>query len=341
MRNFKKGVSGILVALLMMLILMPSQPVYANTIKSQRLIISIENLLSTINISYNNLSLGNRIPTYISKDNILEISKVQYYPLLDNDNIVGLISTYNEDNETPNITFTTAHNEILNRFKGSNEKLAFIGNGQNFMVVSDNSSEVLIGDSINFVRCDNIEFAAINKCSDINLNKKDISGNTLSAMSYGNALNVPSKKQQSDYICWAACTASVGQYKTGINRTSLDVANYLNKTGAGTVVDCQNALNGMYSLGSTPTASGLYYFNYLVNQINSDKPVIAVFMPAVGLTGHAVTLCGYNSSSSSASYSYMDPWDGYFYTSNIVQDGTFTFSANGDVYTLANYLHLN
>lgn len=101
MRNFKKSVSGILVALLMMLILIPSGPVYANTIKSQRLIISIENLLSTINISYINLSLGNRIPTYISKDNTLEISEVQYYSLLDNDNIVGLISTYNEDNETP------------------------------------------------------------------------------------------------------------------------------------------------------------------------------------------------------------------------------------------------
>lgn len=311
----------------------------SNDVSKTNLIQGVESLLYNSDLSYTNITLGNSIPTYIIEDDIIKISEVQSYPLLDNNTVIGFISSYSKNNSTPSITFTTAYNKILNDFINSYSEIALIGNGKDFIVISKYSSSALIGNNFNFTQSDIIQYATIKKYSDINITKSNSRSNKASVISAnGNGLSVPIKKQQNPYICWAACVASVGQYKTGLNKDSLYVAQTLGNTGGGTIIDISNALSLIYNLKST-AYSGSFYFNNLKTQIDSNKPVIGGFVSSS--SGHAVVLSGYNSSSSSASFAYMDPWDGAMYTSNIIQDGNFTFTSGGYVYSLVNWDQLN
>lgn len=340
MTKFKKSFSKLLAILLVMAITMPIGSANATSTLKSNLTISVEKFLSSINVSITDVSLGNKIPTYVIENDVVVNSQINYYPLINNNGIVGLLGVFNEESATPNITFTTAYNGSLNDFIKSNKKVALLGKGKSFMAISGGSSVALVGQKFSYIRGDNVQFSSVNKSQDLSITKTSTANNQLAvASSYGNGLAVPVKIQQNSLICWAAATASVGQYKTGINKTSLDVANYCGNLGGGTVVNCADALSGMYRLSSTPSPSGVYYFNYLKAQIDSNKPVIGGFLSSA--SGHAVVLNGYNSSSYSASFTYMDPWDGKFYTSNIVTDGTFTFISNGYSFTLVNYLQLN
>ena len=309
-----------------------------NDVHESPLITSIENLLSITDFSYSNISLGNNIPTYVIENDTIKASEVQYYPVLNDNTIVGMISSYGNDNTTPSITFTTAYNDILNNFITSNNEIALVGNIQDFIVISRDSSTSISGNNFDFIRNDIIQYTPITKYSDINITLANSSSKKLVASSYGYGLSVPSKKQQTDTNCWAACVASVGQYKTGINKDSNYVSKTLGVTGGGNMLDISRGLSTIYNLSNTPYADP-FYFNKLMTQINSDKPVIAGFIS--GGYGHAVVLCGYGSSSSSASFTYMDPWYANAYTSNIVQDGNFTFTLNGSVYSLIHYDLLN
>lgn len=145
------------------------------------------------------------------------------------------------------------------------------------------------------------------------------------------------KKQQTGYNCWAACVASVGQYKTSINYDSNYVAEHEDKLYGGDGTDICLTLYNIYTLDSYYSYDP-FYFNTLKTHIDSDRPVIAIYKS--DNYRYAVVLCAYNSSSSSASYAYMDSSDGAIHTSSIIQDGNFTFISGGYVFTLENYNHL-
>lgn len=323
--------------LLIIIITISYNAVYtsAATIEKDGLMTNISNFLNTIESIDTSVSIGNEIPTYSLQSNIVEISKVQYYPLLENGYIVGLISNYNNNN----MTYTAAYNDVLNNFLKDNKKIALIGNIDSFMVISDKSSSILFGESFEY-NSNKIYYTSLNKIYDVEVDKPNITNTTISSYlsyPYAYGLSIPSKKQQTKYNCWAASVACVGQYKTSINFDSNYVSSYLNNPYGGSPQDVWNGLVRIYTLDSY-YSTGPFYFNQLMADINSLKPVIAFY--SYQSYSHVVVLSGYGSSSSSASYAYMDPTDGAMHNATIGQDGYFTITSGTNVLTLSYYFHL-
>ncbi|MBR6237327.1 MAG: hypothetical protein IKR16_06280 [Firmicutes bacterium] len=128
-------------------------------------------------------------------------------------------------------------------------------------------------------------------------------------------------------ICWAACVACIGEYRTGVSNSAYYVAKhlygpYLYNQGA-TLNDSASELLSIYGVdypyvytSTAPTANQLY------NNINSNYPVFGRWMFYVGVAMyyHQAVIRGYQDSTGRVYV--MDPDDGDYY-SGLASNGIF------------------
>lgn len=345
-KKFKKVVS----VLLLLIIVTTVLPNYIHVKAKEtddfkvNLQASVESLLSTVdlkedetglnNSNKNLLYVGEAIPTYFIEEGHVKLAEVEYYPLIKVNKLLGLFGVVSVNNEIVSMNYSSVHTDILNDFIKSNKTLAFIGDKYNFNAISSNESLALIGNKIELLSKEIIEYAPIENSFKVEVNNDNASSDSYTILSgYSGGVPVPSKKQQTQYNCWAASVASVGQFKKGIVKDSNGVCISIGHYGYGTSAHVEAALLKYGISSTTKNANGNFTFMYLKNKIDNSNPVIGGFMSTAAV-GHMVVISGYGSSSQHASYSYMDPTDGGFYTSSIINDGYLTFVSGSSVYSL-------
>lgn len=123
-------------------------------------------------------------------------------------------------------------------------------------------------------------------------------------------LNVPIKPNMSvngKGICWAACVASVVQYRKGTTLYAKGVFDDLELIYGATPSGIPTWINrgfSLYSVSVTQTASrsaGAVY-----SSLNSGRPVMIDVFPNSGV-GHSVVIAGVTYNSSGGTYTIMDP----------------------------------
>lgn len=152
-------------------------------------------------------------------------------------------------------------------------------------------------------------------------------------------LSVPVVIQQTNYTCWAATTASIGKYLTGISMTDEEVAmDYLGNTSTGanlneTLTALLVEFGVSYTQYSDYTAPSQ---NLIYRNVANDYPVYGRFTTPGASTGHLVVIRGI---ASNGTLYLMDSLCGYSYAYYGSSSGlyTFTYSSSGTQYTLVGY----
>ena len=131
-------------------------------------------------------------------------------------------------------------------------------------------------------------------------------------------------------LCWAACSASLGQYHTGgALRTALQVYNYVcDRLDDDTVIGCINSIEEamtMFNYSTTYLSKGMT-LSTVQNKLRNNKPIIAIIY-GLGEEYHAVIICGYQASGSGRyCYEVMDPNEAHKkYTDTIYSISTDVF----------------
>ncbi len=123
--------------------------------------------------------------------------------------------------------------------------------------------------------------------------------------------------------CWAVSASSIIEYKKGyqVNPSTICDNEGIGYNAGGKPVNSSNELtrhgiSNFYYEGSRPIDT------HIVKKIYESKPFIGFFLAPVNgeFEGHAVGICGYNTSSSGMSLTMMDP--NYTYYKTVVSSGT-------------------
>ena len=104
----------------------------------------------------------------------------------------------------------------------------------------------------------------------------DIQNKDAVATSRNINFHLPHKTQATSISCWAACVASVGQYRTGINKTDQQA---VNASGLRNIYasryQISSVLYNQYNVQSTVNGEGFTVgFSSVKNQLDQGKPVI-------------------------------------------------------------------
>lgn len=147
-------------------------------------------------------------------------------------------------------------------------------------------------------------------------------------------------------LCWAACIASIGEYKAGGNLLSaLDVYNWALTNGytgghlfpLGIPSVELPTLNNLYSLSYSYYPVGMY-FETTWSTLEQNRPIYAAISRSGGQ--HAVVICGaIDDSGTYYYYKLMDPNVGYYVTIEVpYASNTFTYvTSYGYTYTSWDY----
>lgn len=247
--------------------------------------------------NHSSISLGNRIFTYVVKssgEDGFSIADVQYYPIMDNNTVVGIVGATEVDGVNI-FSYSEGYSEQLNSVLQENESIALLGNGAKLSVISAADAQKYPG----------IYFS--NPSAKTALISRHQASYALPS-SY--SCIVPQKLQESnEMLCWAACTASFGQYYTGINMTAHEVADDLgiDASAGGTPMDVIEGLESIYSLNSNMIIDGgIMSYITICKKICENRPIIAGIESANG-TDHMVIIDGYSSGSNYSALMFMEP----------------------------------
>ncbi len=303
-------------------------------------------------VSFDNVYLSNPVRPYsVREDKSFVVDEtIEYYPVCANGEVIAILTVLSDENGNSTTLLNTEFAKELNEF---------IGNDKNtkFAIIHDSGSLYILGkDEIKLAKDINPSSGMkVLKSSKVKAEELDTDSIVIGSMSeylvldvpqvtilrtqMYNKLDLPHKSQTYD-LCWAANVASVGQYKTGINKTAQQVADLqgIPYIGGASMQDVEDALDDIYNISSTDCSYSLNLTD-VCYEIDDDKPVIAAFLSLNGSYGHGVVICGYAHSVSSGSIYYLrDP----YYTSNTLAhpatvSGTLTLMVN--YYSVDLYWH--
>lgn len=291
-----------------------------------------------------NVKIGNCIEIYeVLKGDIIVEMEMDYYPVF----VDGIIrcGLYKWENQ---VQMLEGYAEILNECKG-NEVAIVLGENRSY-VLDKTDGQVMeaysytdgIGNreditvASNLIYNENIEYSKLSEIYDVSLDEMGISLLADGVMPTV-AISVPRILQTSSNICWAASTASIGNYFTDYNYSAEYVArakygsNY-NQPASLTV--SRSMLSSLYNVSfskqsttTAPTEERIY------NNISSGCPLYGRWSCSSGST-HQTVIRGINHTSG---YIYvMDPLQGnviaYGAGSNFSYTGT-----SGYTFTLIGY----
>lgn len=292
------------------------------------------------------MGIGNAIYAYRTTANGLRLCDCSYYPIFSGGTIVGISDYIFDTNGNFGVGTSFAPELEQYRLNTSGERpVALIYDGGKLYIYDGVHLEILKEYWSDLTEYGNVsEQIAASEISLVDLKKTSIVENTVpnacrATSSY--TLDIPKKLQGDKNLCWAAVTASIGQYKTGTNYTPGELAKkYGVNENAGLepqfVPQCFKNFYNMnatfYSNAPSPTT--------LMNEIQNGDPVYLSAIHhegGVSSSAHAIGLRGYGSGGSSAvNWFYLDPNVGFCTVYS--QSATITFSSLGVSYTVARYV---
>lgn len=260
------------------------------------------------------ISISKPINPYAVVDGSLKsLNDIKYYFIYTEKEVLAVLTYLYGENGDDTVLLGTEFVDELNDFIMKNGKvnLALIHNKGSLYFKNKNELTFATSKITNLGKnsipnsfslnqnSNNIKYSNIEKIDTLLLNDSEISS------SMYKKLNLPYKSQYNTNLCWAAATASLGQYKTGISKTAKQIADHceISYSAGGSYTDCQKALKDIYNISTWAGSFSLTYSD-IDDDIDNDKPIIAMFYPSSGL-GHGVNICGYAKSPSQGVIYYL------------------------------------
>jgi hypothetical protein len=310
----------------------------------------------------------------ITSAGLSEISDIHYFPVLYNGEWVATAtvsySVYGDMNTVVSIKYAVDYAEIKSSSAGNmsseTESVALVFDSTNtYLYAGDNSDVVESFPEVDYrepldtelsialpyaaaveaersLAVSNIdELIAFETSSNVG---SSIGGNVISSMDSSQAvwLGVPSKTQPTAYSCWAASMASIlGYYGTSTLPLSVVATVGVGVNDPLSVSDCKVAFETYYNCwcGKYGNSTYSFYYNLIMDNLIAENdtlasPILANFNNAGSSVGHMVVIQGYVNYSSTQTFSYMDPADGYFRMGDVPSNGALTIVDNGTTKSL-------
>ncbi|MCX4372218.1 MAG: C39 family peptidase [Dysosmobacter sp.] len=303
---------------------------------------------SGLTISADEIYLGQKINLYYTQNDKLVPSEFAYFPIIQSDKIIAFSACMLDNGECISIT-TDRVNEVNQYVEQGVKDFAIVYDERVAYACSEDGVQLLdvwydgenASNTIETFK-EGVSFSRV--ASKVKLSQISVASNDI--ITYGTNstvydLAVPPKNQlPNEYICWAACVASVGQQRTGINYTAQQVADKVNRSNSGASAnDIATYLGDLYSINATSQAipSG----TEILGDLKANKPLIFSMINSTYTGGHGIVICGFSASPSLGAYRYMDPWGGTFSWIRLVNEGVYTITFCGQLLTAGAAVRIN
>lgn len=358
MKRFKQILSGLLVAVLMASTCLNVS--FAASIDNKQLIYKeIETSLSAIipekeyyglgDVDMNNLSIGEKIPTYEVVDRNLEPTSVSLYPIFDNTGTLVVLAA----------TSTINGEIIVSISQTFVDTLCLLAPDSQISIIYDKNDAYLLSDGTltklteypyeNHLNRDDIETLTENSLASLcgvglNANKRLSVANL--PKPYGDEcdeevyLAVPIKKQPTNTLCWAACCASIISYIYNHNYDTEWMAERYGSMDGESAEDVLKFINNFFTVDYKYSRTNDYI--NIWTSLCADKPVYGGFQNLHNSkNAHALVIRGISYWSV---FSVMDPDSGIYATGKINGLGGWTsfyylMARTGSEYSLWDYLY--
>ncbi len=277
------------------------------------------------------VQLGMAIPTYIMEENFnsqsyYNIAEVQYYPVFSEENVIGLVGVAQDGAGDYVFSYSEGYSEQVNSVLADNAQIALIGDGRSLKAVA--SSEQVTG-----IRS---ETSGVNPAEE--LSTISITGNAEEASRSSRAGNlaVSTKFQSDNWDCWAACVACIGQYYTGINKSSIQVADAVGIHTYASAGQTRDAIQSVYHVSTTYYEGSLSVSGVMDTISNDRKPILAGVVFS-GYIGHMVVINGWTVVGTSPALSFMDPAAGPT-MATLSTSYPIMIPLGGNMYTMQEYI---
>ncbi len=312
-------------------------------------------------VDFSNVYIGNEIIPSILKDGKITYCNYKYYPIYSNNEVVAIATAVFDKNSIVSVQLGKDFAEELQSTVNQDNSLALVYS-ENQLYASNREEATLLSNFITEEYQENSDIQSfssqISEIEQLDLSKLKMTkiyptskiviptdtANYRSSVraSSSNQLSVPIKLQGGQNICWAACVASIGQYKTGGNLSAMDICFNMNvppREGA-TSYTVKKALLENYNISSTVYETSPT-FDKINSNINNRKPLYTRANSNTYTAGHAVVACGYGSSAQTAAVYYMDPNYANIKITTNVTSSKFTFVSGEFEFYSNGYVQLN
>ena len=285
---------------------------------------------NTVGIDFSgNLELGTRLNAYRLEDSLEAITEIHWYPVLSDGRVVAIVSIHGEI-DSPIITLRDEFaTQLRHFFETNNDDFALLFESNRLYVITNHTREHLrtyysievTDDAATRSRVfdlSEMQFSSIKPILELCIIMDELAVDARIPLAQV-SLNVPIVLQGNTNLCWAASAASVGRFRTGLNRTAAQVAAAvgIDPMRGATVQETVNALGLVFGVWNRVFPGGPA-FHEITTSLHNGMPIMVSFFPPSGM-GHMVVFSGWFTSPSTQ-IRYMDPHFGF---------ATITNPANG------------
>ena len=283
-------------------------------------------------VDFSELSLGSEIEAY--RTGYQQITDIKYYPIFEDGRIIAIATIYVDPKGNPHITIGADFASELQKYTEKHNTYALLFEGDNLYAISQNGKGHLRSFpnlSHKTVKTELHDKSTINYGTSIPLFSLSVDEVSILNTNW-RFLSIPIKLQYNDGNCWAACVASIGEYKSSRSYTAREICD-IAEIGYDEGAFPWEAQEVMFDVFGWWGLSTLYWHPPSVQKITSDiqnwKPIYAHFQGQTN--AHAVVFRGYSSNMSSFTISYMDPNFDTFRAMSVSQDGQYYITGYGEV----------
>ncbi|MCM1158586.1 MAG: cellulose binding domain-containing protein [Bacteroidales bacterium] len=238
------------------------------------------------------------------------------YWIYDDKNIIGYLRVYDDEGEYQSIMSLCDLKEM--DFKSEKDQFAFAYVNNNLCLIENNKVVKVLESAIEENLDDEVEEKEVNLGENSLINTLDRSeiiiyekkAGARAITTSGKTLAVPIVVQGGDPICWAACMASICNYKMGMRYTANDVIKKTKHGNKGATTEkIVSYFKNVYKLQCTQEKALTYA--KVKSYIQGNQPIYAIFrgkkIPENVYTKHAVIIKGYYQQNKAVVYYIMNP----------------------------------
>lgn len=286
--------------------------------------------------------LGKEIPCYVQVNEFGKYDRAHdsVYPVISKDTVIGLLGVSRLEDNRYAFSYTEGMIDEINSVNG---RIAIVFDGISPKIIS----ETTYFKNFDSLKNKGIEFSDTgSKATRLQIsgilnetNTSGVANNKAIPNSY--KLNVPQKKQSHAAACWAACIASVAQYKLGKTYSCQDIINLSRIAAFATMEQVRTVLRSKLHINVSAVGERIT-MSSLKNCIYSGKPILGGFSIPTGFNsysnvGHMMVIRGYDTVGS-PKLTLMDPSNGTYIFVSIISEYNMSFTYYGNTWCLRKYL---
>lgn len=269
-------------------------------------------------LNFENLCIGNPIYTYVySSGSFTENAKI--YPISNDNQLILLAVDYNGM-----ITITTQLVETLKNIVDFDDPFTIIYDSYGCYILTDDSRTQVVEYDVDHESADlsslpdnnlylrnEIKLTKLADCQPLPYDATPIAQYTNEPYYYSSCA-VPAVNQLPDRsICWAACVASIVNYRTGTNLTAKDVAIRVHGANYNQGYKAEYIAGLLSTYGVSYQAQRFYPTDYQIFiNLDYNYPLYGRWIQPDGKPQHACLICGIDSRNKRLTL--MDPMGGVF-----------------------------